>query len=80
VDPTDLGDRFAILMISVRVGERALPLIWAVEAGAATLGFEAQRALLESVLGGVPASASVLLAADRFSPSAPVFTGRPTHG
>jgi hypothetical protein len=29
MDQTDLGDRFAILMLSVRVGERALPSIWA---------------------------------------------------
>ena len=39
MDQTDLGDRFAILMVSVRVGERALPLVWRVEAGAANLGF-----------------------------------------
>jgi hypothetical protein len=29
VDQTDLRDRFAILMTSVRVGKRALPAIWA---------------------------------------------------
>jgi Transposase DDE domain len=79
MDQTELGDRFAILMISVRVGDRALPLIWAVEAGAANLGFEAQRALLEIVLGWLPASASVLLAADRFYPSAPLFTWLQSH-
>lgn len=73
MDQTDLGDRFAILMVSVRVGERALPLLWAVEAGAANLGFEAQRALLEIVCRWLPASAVVLLAADRFYPSAPLF-------
>jgi hypothetical protein len=33
LDQTDLGDRFAVLMISVRVGDRALPLAWRVEAG-----------------------------------------------
>ena len=40
MDQTDLGDQFAILMISVRVGDRALPLCWRVEAGAANIGFE----------------------------------------
>ncbi len=45
MDQTDLGERFAILVVSVRVGERALPLAWAVEAGAANLGFAAQRTL-----------------------------------
>ena len=79
MDQTDLGDRFAILMLSVRVGERALPLIWAVEAGAANLGFEAQRALLERVLGWLPSGARVLLAADRFYPSAPLFAWLHAH-
>ena len=70
MDQTDIGDRFAILMVSVRVGDRALPLIWSVEAGAANLGWEAQRALLQIVAGWLPAGAPVLLAADRFYPSA----------
>lgn len=73
MDQTDLGDRFAILMVSVRVGDRALPLLWTVAAGAANLGFEAQRALLEIVAGWLPTSAAVLLAADRFYPSAGLF-------
>ena len=58
---------------------RALPLIWAVEAGAANLGFEAQRALLERVLGWLPSGARVLLAADRFYPSAPLFAWLHAH-
>jgi hypothetical protein len=33
LDQTDLGERFAVLMISVRVGDRALPLAWRVEVG-----------------------------------------------
>jgi hypothetical protein len=73
MDQTDLGDRFAILMVSVRVGDRALPLCWKVEAGAANLGFEAQRDVLDCVAGWLPAGASVLLAADRFYPSAALF-------
>jgi hypothetical protein len=38
LDPTDLGERFAVWMISVR----ALPLGWRVEAGEANLGFGLQ--------------------------------------
>lgn len=41
MDQTDLGNRFAILMISLGVGHRALPLTWVVEAGPANLGFAA---------------------------------------
>lgn len=80
MDQTDLGDRFAILMLSVRVGERALPLAWTVEAGAANLGFVAQRGLLERVLGWLPSGAAVRLAADRFYPSAPLLTWLQAHG
>jgi hypothetical protein len=80
MDQTELGDRFAILMRSVRVGERALPLIWTVEAGPANLGFEAERALLESVLGWLPSGVPVLLAADRFYPSAPLLAWLQAHG
>jgi hypothetical protein len=80
MDPIDLGERFAILMLRVRVGDRALPLIWAVEAGAANLGFEVPRTLLESILGWLLVCASVLLAADRFYPSAGLFAWLHTHG
>jgi len=46
LDQTDLGNRFAILMISLGVGHRALPLAWAVEAGPANLGFSKSSGLL----------------------------------
>jgi hypothetical protein len=80
MDQTDLSDRFALRMTSGRVGERALPLIWAGEAGPANLGCEAQRALLERVLGWLPSGVRVLLAADRFYPSAPLFAWLHAHG
>ena len=49
LDQTDLGDRFAVLMLSLGVGERALPLARTVEAGPTNLGFGAQEILLEWV-------------------------------
>jgi hypothetical protein len=73
LDQTDLGDRFAILMVSLGVGDRALPLAWAAEAGSANLGFDAQRSLLERVRDWLPAGAEVLLSADRFYPSVALF-------
>ena len=69
-----MGDRFAILMISLGVGDRALPLAWTVEADPANLGFEAQKILLEQVRAWLPAGAEVLLSADRFYPSVELFT------
>jgi len=74
MDQTDVGDRFAILMISLGVGDRALPLAWTVEAGPANLGFAAQKVLLERVRAWLPAGAEVLLSADRFYPSVELFT------
>jgi hypothetical protein len=61
-----VANRFAILMVSVRIGERALPLAWWVKEGAADLGFDAQREVLEKIRAWLPAGASVLLSADRF--------------
>lgn len=66
---TELGERHAVLMVSVRVGDRALPLAWCVEEGEANIGFDQQRGLLERVEGWLPDEARVLLLADRFYPS-----------
>ena len=70
LDQTDLGNRFAVLMLGLVVGDRALPLVWAVAAGPAHLGLDRQAVVLERVRGWLPAGAEVLLLADRFSPSA----------
>ena len=69
MDQTDLGDRMAVLMVCVRVGDRSLPLAWCAEAGAANIGFEGQRLVLERVREWLPGDAAVLLSADRFYPS-----------
>ncbi len=52
---TDVGDRFAVLLLSVRVGDRSLALAWRVEAGAANIGFAGQQGVLERVRDGLPA-------------------------
>ena len=73
MDQTDLGDRMAILMLTVRIGGRALPLIWTAEEGSANIGFAKQKQLLEQVLVWIPEGAKVMLLADRFYPSADLF-------
>jgi hypothetical protein len=80
MDQTDLGDRMAVLMVSVRVGDRALPLAWIAEMGAANLGFEKQRTVLERVLAWLPEGADVVLLADRFYPSVELFEWLHAHG
>lgn len=73
MDQTEIGHRFAILMVGVRVGDRALPLAWEVSCGADNLGFASQSGVLEQVAGWLPAEAKVLLLADRFYPSVELF-------
>ncbi len=73
MDQTDLGDRMAVLMLTVRVGDRSLPVLWQAEAGAANIGFSTQQALLERVLSWLPDDAPVMLLADRFYPSVGLF-------
>jgi hypothetical protein len=74
MDQTERGDRMAVLMVSVRAGDRSLPLAWYAEAGTANIGFAGQRRVLEPVRAWLPAGAEVLLSADRFYPSAALFT------
>jgi Transposase DDE domain len=70
MDQTELGDRFAVLMVSVRVGDRALPLAWVCEPGKANIGFSGQKALLSLVNSWLPEGASrPIMLADRFYPS-----------
>jgi hypothetical protein len=73
LDQTELGDRMAVLMMCLRVGDRSLPLAWLAEAWAANIGFADQRRVLEQVVRWLPAGAPVLLSADRFYPSAELF-------
>jgi hypothetical protein len=80
MDQTDLGDRMAVLMVGLRVGDRALPLAWLAEEGPANIGFEGQRKVLERVLAWLPEGARVLLCADRFYPSAELFAWLGGHG
>ena len=79
MDQTDLGDRMAILMITVRVGDRSLPLTWLAEEGSANIGFAKQKILLDRVLAWIPTGAKVMLLADRFYPSASLFHWLNTH-
>lgn len=80
LDQTDLGDRFAVLMLAVQVGDRSLPLAWQGEAGAANIGFAGQQVLLERVRAWLPPGATVLLLGDRFYPSAELFAWLHRYG
>ena len=66
LDQTRASDRHQILMLSVRWGERALPLAWRVAETAGAIGFATQKELLAVVAGWLPADLGVVLLADRF--------------
>lgn len=66
MDQSKMIDGFEVLMISVRVGDRALPVIWCVEKTEGNIGFESQEKLLNHVLSMLPEKVPVILMADRF--------------
>lgn len=66
MDQTKASDRHQILMLSLRFGERALPLAWRVEATDGAIGFDRQRELLDAIAPWLPPDAAICLMADRF--------------
>jgi hypothetical protein len=66
LDQTKASDRHQILTLSVRWGERALPLAWRGEETEGAIGFAIQQELLAAVAGWLPAGQAVILLADRF--------------
>jgi hypothetical protein len=66
MDQSKIANDFECLMISLRLGERAVPVAWRVVKTKGNIGFSAQEALLNEVLALIPVGVSVLLSADRF--------------
>lgn len=66
LDQSKLNDRHQVLMLAIRHGERALPLLWRVEATEGAIGFAVQEALLDAAVPLLPDGAEVCLMADRF--------------
>lgn len=66
MDQTKASDRHQILMLSLRFGDRALPLAWRVEATEGAIGFACQKALLAAITPWLPPETDVCLMADRF--------------
>ena len=66
LDQTKASDHHQILMLSVRWGERALPLAWRVAQTEGAIGFATQQELLEVVAGWLSVGQAVILLADRF--------------
>lgn len=55
LDQSKVGDGFECLMVSLRLGKRALPLVWLVEETRGNIGFAEQRPLLDALKAMTPA-------------------------
>lgn len=66
LDQSKLNDVNEVLMLSLRIGARALPVAWRVRRTQGNIGFASQQELLNAVRDGLPPDATVMLAADRF--------------
>jgi hypothetical protein len=66
MDQSKASDRHQILMLSLRFGERALPLSWRVEATEGAIGFGCHMALLATITPWLPPDANICLMADRY--------------
>lgn len=67
LDQSKLSERHQVLMLALRLGERAVPLAWRVERTAGPIGLAQQRQLLDLVATWLPEQAGeVIVLADRF--------------
>ncbi len=66
LDQSKVNEFNEVLMVSVRIGKRALPVAWRVRRTRGAIGFATQEDVLNEVRGWLPADATVMLAADRF--------------
>jgi hypothetical protein len=80
MDQSKIADGFECLMVSLRVGERAIPVAWTVKATQGPIGFAEQKALLERVYTMMPEGVSILLAGDRFYGTAALIKWCQEHG
>jgi hypothetical protein len=66
IDQSKVNDAHQMLMVSLRVGDRALPLAWRMKKTQGAIGFREQKEALEAVAKLLPKDARVTLMGDRF--------------
>jgi len=66
IDQSKVNTTLEVLMVSVRLRKRAVPLFWIVKETKGGIGFSEQKALLEVVRSWLPEGCHVVLAGDRF--------------
>lgn len=66
IDQSKVNDAHQMVMVSLRLGARALPLAWRMKKTQGAIGFADYRRALEAVCALLPAGARVMLMGDRF--------------
>jgi hypothetical protein len=66
MDQTTAGNGDEILMLALRIGNRALPLFWHVQKIEGNIGFKDQKEVLDKVTSILPHTAKVVLMRNRF--------------
>jgi hypothetical protein len=80
IDQSKVNDTHHMVMVSLRVGERALPLAWRVKKTQGAIGFREQRAALATVAALLPEGVRPTLMGDRFYGSPALITWCRDHG
>jgi hypothetical protein len=66
MDQSHINATNEVLMLSIRVDERAIPFLWRVRETQGNIGFDVQKEMLDAALRFLPEGADIMLAADRF--------------
>ena len=66
IDQSHINATNQVLMLSVRMRDRALPVAWRVCQTKGNIGFQTQKELLDSIQDWLPEGSKVMLAGDRF--------------
>ena len=66
IDQSKISEGFECLMISLRLKERAIPVVWRVVQTQGPIGFEVQESLLNEAVSMLPEEAAVMLTGDLF--------------
>ena len=66
IDQTSIKDKHGIVMISVRYGNRSLPLSWLDKAGKGNIRFSTYKSILDNIYDLIPKDKEVILMGDRF--------------
>lgn len=80
IDQTPISDRFGILMVSLRFGGRAPPLLWRVRKGTGNIGHDACKEIPDKIRSVIPPESKVPLPGDRFYGQAGLITCCQRHG